>query len=171
MSKVEVVRDRNHLVVVGEGIDSVKLVNSLRKKFCFADILTIHNHNATTTVFEEERRSHEEDERSPPRIRYQYPTRTTYDQPGNYYMAYSIYDPDPPTSCSIMWLYIQFVALSFPLSKFHLFEWLRENIFIVFSGWCNCKIFGGWWKSTQKKKPLVRSCGWSQLLFNYKLIV
>ncbi|XP_057765392.1 uncharacterized protein LOC130986118 [Salvia miltiorrhiza] len=107
VSKVEVVKERNHLVVVGEDIDSVKLVNSLRKKFCFANILTIHNHNATTittTTFDDEvrrRSDNEEDQRWPTQIHYGYPTRTTYDQPG-YYAAYPVYDPNPPTPCSIM---------------------------------------------------------------------
>lgn len=102
MSRVEVVKDRNHLVVVGEDIDSVKLVNSLRKKFCFANIITLHNAYATTESreFEEERRVGEE-ERWPPRIHYEYPTRH-YGQPA-YYMADPFYDPNPPTPCSIMW--------------------------------------------------------------------
>lgn len=96
------VRDRNHLVVVGDDIDSVKLVNSLRKKFCFAKIVALHSAAATTESLHElemERRM-EEDERWPARFQYGYPARH-YGQPG-YYVADPFYEPNPPTPCSIM---------------------------------------------------------------------
>lgn len=38
---VKIVKEKNHLVVTGEGVDSVKLAKLLRKKFCFADIETV----------------------------------------------------------------------------------------------------------------------------------
>ncbi|KAL1556124.1 heavy metal-associated isoprenylated plant protein 16-like [Salvia divinorum] len=38
---VSIGKDNDQLEVVGEGVDSVCLAKSLRKKFCFADILSV----------------------------------------------------------------------------------------------------------------------------------
>ncbi|KAL0399062.1 UNVERIFIED_CONTAM: Heavy metal-associated isoprenylated plant protein 47 [Sesamum radiatum] len=41
VSSVIVGKDNDRLEVIGEGVDSVCLAKSLRKKFCFADIVSI----------------------------------------------------------------------------------------------------------------------------------
>ncbi|XP_020554162.1 heavy metal-associated isoprenylated plant protein 47-like isoform X2 [Sesamum indicum] len=41
VSSVSVGKDNDQLQVVGEGVDSVCLAKSLRKKFCFADIVSV----------------------------------------------------------------------------------------------------------------------------------
>ncbi|KAK4439655.1 Heavy metal-associated isoprenylated plant protein 41 [Sesamum alatum] len=41
VSSVIVGKDNDQLEVIGEGVDSVCLAKSLRKKFCFADIVTV----------------------------------------------------------------------------------------------------------------------------------
>ncbi|XP_011095605.1 heavy metal-associated isoprenylated plant protein 41-like isoform X1 [Sesamum indicum] len=41
VNSVIVVKDKDRLEVIGEGVDSVCLAKSLRKKFCFADIVSI----------------------------------------------------------------------------------------------------------------------------------
>ncbi|KAL0306204.1 UNVERIFIED_CONTAM: Heavy metal-associated isoprenylated plant protein 47 [Sesamum radiatum] len=41
VSSVSVGKDNDQLEVIGEGVDSVCLAKSLRKKFCFADIVSV----------------------------------------------------------------------------------------------------------------------------------
>ncbi|KAG8385968.1 hypothetical protein BUALT_Bualt03G0100300 [Buddleja alternifolia] len=82
--KVEVERDKNHLVVIGEGVDSVKLVNSLRKKFCFAQIVIVKS-----VVTEESGFRQDEFQRQ------------TFNNNPTQYIAYPVHDPYPPT-CSIL---------------------------------------------------------------------
>ncbi|KAL0353463.1 UNVERIFIED_CONTAM: Heavy metal-associated isoprenylated plant protein 47 [Sesamum angustifolium] len=41
VSSVSLGKDNDQLEVIGEGVDSVCLAKSLRKKFCFADIVSV----------------------------------------------------------------------------------------------------------------------------------
>lgn len=72
------------LEVVGEEVDSVSLANSLRKKFCFAEIISVG-----------------EAKPPPPKP----PVPPLCPPPPPYYchpiICESVYDP-PPTNCSIM---------------------------------------------------------------------
>ncbi|XP_073311631.1 heavy metal-associated isoprenylated plant protein 16-like [Primulina huaijiensis] len=41
VTNVAISKERNHMVVIGEGVDSVSLANSLRKRLQFADIVSV----------------------------------------------------------------------------------------------------------------------------------
>ncbi|KAG8385965.1 hypothetical protein BUALT_Bualt03G0100000 [Buddleja alternifolia] len=41
VSSVSIGKENDELVVIGEGVDSVCLAKSLRKKFCFANIISV----------------------------------------------------------------------------------------------------------------------------------
>jgi hypothetical protein len=80
--------DKDQLVVSGEGVDSVKLTHSLRKKFC----------PATTILSVEEVK---EKGNEPKEVHsFSFPQFPVYYQPPNYYHE-AVYDPYPD-NCSIM---------------------------------------------------------------------
>lgn len=80
--------ENDQLVVIGEGVDSVCLAKSLRKKFCFADIVSIQDVNPANSSGPSSPVS------SPPR-----PTPAQYCPP--VYCERVVYDASPP-NCTIL---------------------------------------------------------------------
>lgn len=77
-------KENDRLEVIGEGVDSVCLAKTLRKKFCFADIVTVGEVKPKTP------------ERKPPLCYYPYPPPCP-----TYYTECPVYDTGPP-NCSLM---------------------------------------------------------------------
>ncbi|KAL5737237.1 hypothetical protein ACOSP7_029998 [Xanthoceras sorbifolium] len=87
VTKVEIKgEEKDQLVVIGTGVDSVKLVRSLRKKLHYANILSV-----------EEEKEEKKDEKEKPNINL---LPYTY-YPNPMISAVAPYDPDP-SFCSIM---------------------------------------------------------------------
>ncbi|KAG6407381.1 hypothetical protein SASPL_130370 [Salvia splendens] len=80
--------ENDQLVVTGEGVDSVCLAKSLRKKFCFADIVSVQDVNPGNSS------GPSTPDSSPPR-----PTQAQYCPPVYYERV--VYDPSPP-NCTIL---------------------------------------------------------------------
>jgi hypothetical protein len=86
--------DKDQLVVSGEGVDSVKLTHSLRKKFCPATtILSVEE-------VKEKGNEPKKVETNPEVHSFSFPQFPVYYQPPNYYHE-AVYDPYPD-NCSIM---------------------------------------------------------------------
>ncbi|KAI3456762.1 hypothetical protein Pfo_013425 [Paulownia fortunei] len=83
---VSIGKENDRIEVLGEGVDSVCLAKSLRKKFCFADIVSV----------EEVKPPKPPDPSPPPSPPCYYPPPC---QP--FYYECPVYDTGPP-SCSIM---------------------------------------------------------------------
>ena len=80
--------ENDQLVVTGERVDSVCLAKALRKKFCFADIVSIEDVKPANSSGSSSPNS------SPPR-----PTMAQYCPPAYYERV--VYDSSPP-NCTIL---------------------------------------------------------------------
>ncbi|KAL1556122.1 heavy metal-associated isoprenylated plant protein 47-like [Salvia divinorum] len=81
--------ENDQLVVIGEGVDFVCLAKSLRKKFCFADIVSVEDVKPPDSSGPSSPNS------SPPQ-----PTPAQYCPPV-YYETRVVYDASPP-NCTIL---------------------------------------------------------------------
>ncbi|KZV56336.1 hypothetical protein F511_00333 [Dorcoceras hygrometricum] len=63
VTNVAISKERNHMVVIGEGVDSVGLANSLRKRLQFADIVAVKR--VTPTALEKDESGHDYFEKQP----------------------------------------------------------------------------------------------------------
>ncbi|KAK4279107.1 hypothetical protein QN277_016862 [Acacia crassicarpa] len=84
---------RDQLVVMGEGVDSVKLTNVLRKKLGHATIVSVRDVKKNKCKEGEDN----DNESSPEYCRYYY---SPYPPTPHYQQV--VYDPQPDNSCSIL---------------------------------------------------------------------
>uniref|UniRef100_A0A5B6ZLH3 HMA domain-containing protein n=2 Tax=Davidia involucrata TaxID=16924 RepID=A0A5B6ZLH3_DAVIN len=91
-------KDKDQVVVIGEGVDAVCLTSSLRKKVGHAELVSVEEVKAKVEEKKKEKeREKEKDEKTPilyPSYCYQY-------QYPQYYICEPAYNPNP-SSCSIM---------------------------------------------------------------------
>lgn len=101
---VSIGEESDRLQVMGEGVDSVRLANSLRKKFCYAEIISVGEVEAAAADAD----ASTSPESTPPPPCPLKPCPAQYCPPPPYcpqppfYYDYRVYDPAPP-NCSIFW--------------------------------------------------------------------